>query len=715
MHRAKHENIIKKLTLIFISVFLLFNASFTVYADEEVYYSANDEVGSQPYLAFTIAGKTVGSSRNGIETEDPSFNEEGKLKVTISNFFEVEVNAEKNGFYLKKEEMSSTYRYLSVNEAGLTLAETQPDGVFVYEQITETQEIEGEEPTEIPKGHVLAYKDASENMYYLILSEGNVSLTSERPSEGNAQIYSSSEKPSRSFGPGPRPGPTVDEKAPVIVKQMDVLSYVLEGSGYEPPHVSITAQPNDENTSLFFQWYVNGEKYGDAKEIQVDENNEASDEATINELADKSYGVYPIYCEVYVMDGEEKHSVDSYTNNLVVTKGFEKNSLMTFSDLHEKWDNIGTALNDLMNENEGQLPSLVVATGDYNSSYVAGFQSDYIERCIDTMINRIKLQLGNIDTVWVSGNHDNGYATGFTNANKQADLGMVDEDYYDLDSNISGTGIIFDTRSDAYQQNADSSKSIEDGLIVIGVNYEDLGSTGAYLNSTNGRPDSAKLTYGDEDSSGTVFEHLKNALDSIASNYNGELVLVSTHAGLHALGVDEDSKSAGARREWIGNDNYSIRQSDQVVELLNRYVEDLNMDLLFMFGHDHTQGETEFVKLKDDTITATVEPQTRSQEGETKDMELEFSYASAGYITGSLNGHKHYSYLTWNKETIERELRTVSEEGKVNDLSFVVSRIYKEEKKDVEPEKKEEPAKKSEDVVIRYYQPPMTGVTVSPY
>lgn len=706
MSFKENRNRIRKLTLIFISVFLFFNTSFTIFADEEVYYSPNDEVGSQTYIAFTIDSKTIGISRSGIDIEDASINEEGKLKVTSHFYFEVETV--ENGFYLKREDRPSTSQYLDISEGSLVLSEDKPGKVFIYEEITDTLNDENEQPLEVSKGHVMAYKDDSETVY-LILNEGNFAVTSERPSTGNAQIYSSNEKPSRS--PGPGPGPVVDEKAPVITRQMDVLSYVMEGSGYSAPKVSITAKASDESTSLFFQWYVNGEKYGETIEIPIDENKQASSEITIDSLVDKEYGVYPIYCEVYVLEGEEKHKVDSYTNNFVITRGFETNSLMTFSDLHEKWDNIGTALDDLMKENEGQLPSLVVATGDYNNSHVAGYNEEYIERCIDTMINRIKLQLGDIDTVWVSGNHDNGYATGYTNANKEADLGMVDKDYYDLDNSISGTGIIFDTRSDSYQNNADSSNSIEDGLIVIGVNFEDIGSQGAYDQSTNGQPDSSKLAYGDENSTGTVYEHLKTALESIASNYNGELVLVSTHAGLHAVGVDEDSKSAGVKREWNGDDSYSIRQSDQIVELLNRYVQDLNMDLLFMFGHDHTRGETEFVKLKDDTITATVEPKTRKGgEGETRDIVLEFNYASAGYITDSLNGHKHYSYLTWNKETINRELKTVSEEGKVNDLSFVVSRIYKEEKK--EEEKETEPEKKADEGVIRYYQPPMTGVII---
>ena len=72
MSFKENRNRIRKLTLIFISVFLFFNTSFTIFADEEVYYSPNDEVGSQTYIAFTIDSKTIGISRSGIDIEDAS-------------------------------------------------------------------------------------------------------------------------------------------------------------------------------------------------------------------------------------------------------------------------------------------------------------------------------------------------------------------------------------------------------------------------------------------------------------------------------------------------------------------------------------------------------------------------------------------------------------------------------------------------------------------
>ena len=680
---------LNRMTLILISVFMFMNICFTVHAAEEVYYSKTDELGTQSYVAFVIDSKLLGSSFSGMVIADPSYDEQGRLKVTSDLYFEIE--GDKDGFFLKRPR-GEAYEYYSISGSELIRSSEKPETVFVYEETAD--------------GHVLAYKDSEDNKTYLKIDQRSLSLSEEIPAEGNVDVYGGSERPTRA--PMPRPGELVDEKAPVIIRQMDVLPFVMEGSGYEAPTVSIRARRSDESTSMFFQWYVNGEEYGEVIEVQVDENGEAESTITINELKDLLYGVYPIYCQVYVLEDETKHSVKSYTVNLIVTKGFVKNSLMTFSDLHESWDNIGTALNDIMKENDGKLPSLIVATGDFNSSYIAGYDEERIRKCLDTIVNRIDMQLGDIDTVWVSGNHDNGYAV--TSANKEADLGISD-DVSDIDKQISGTGIIFDSRSESFRNNAESSQNIEDGLIVIGINYEDLGSDGAYEGSTNGRPDSSKLTYGDEDTDGSVYQYLKKALESISSNYGNELVMISSHAGLHAIGEDEASKSAGAR-PGNGGADYSIRQSDQIVELLNSYVERLNMDLIFMFGHDHTRREVEILHLPGDIMTVTVSPAVSGQQSQTRDMEIQFTYTSAGYLSDSFNAHRHYSYLTWDKDSLSRELKTAAEQGSNEETDFMVERRPLEEKQ--EEEKKEEKSEEKIDDVtpIRYYIPPLTGVNV---
>ena len=454
----------------------------------------------------------------------------------------------------------------------------------------------------------------------------------------------------------------VDAEAPVFVKQPELIHYVIYGTDYDAPTYTVSAKLPEVSTEndITFQWYVEGEAYGDP--IAVSGKEEHSLSVTINELVGKPYGVYSVCCKAVTPNG---HESESYTTNFIITKGVEANSLVTFSDLHEKWNNVGSSVEEVMNRNDGYIPSLIIATGDFNNNHYAGFIETNINIVIETMINRIALQLGGIDTVWVSGNHDNGYATGFTNANKKAGLGMVDEDYYDVAAGISGTGIIFDTRSDDYKKNAESSSNIDPdaGLVVIGVNYEDMGSKGAYLESTNGQPsDATKLRYGNAELSGTVYEYLDNALKKVSENYNGELVVISTHAGVHGVGIDPDSTASDRQRPGRETDDgsdsrvrpdsddrrpsgprgdaYNISESQEIVKLINSYVDEYEMDVIFLFGHNHSRGETEFLKLPGDKIVSIVD----SVEKTTEENTLSFSYGHAGYITD--RNDERYTYLT---------------------------------------------------------------------
>ena len=263
------------------------------------------------------------------------------------------------------------------------------------------------------------------------------------------------------------------------------------------------------------------------------------------------------------------------------------------------------------------------------------------------------LQLAGIDTVWVSGNHDNGYAAQYTNANRAADLGLDTANYANEEEGISGTGIIFDSRYDS--PNASTSTSIGadpgTGLIVIGLNYED----GDAFASNN---------YGDGTEEGdSVYKHIKAALDNIAAGYDGELIVISSHAGLHAVGVDEDS--AQSANAWAGGNSYSISNSAAIVNLLNSYVKEHGLNIAWFFGHDHSKGEEEFAKLPGATITSTVDFSTQS----TEDIELLFTYAHAGYVGSGAAGvhNNNYTYLTWDADTITRTERVADGKQTVRD------------------------------------------------
>ena len=79
--------------------------------------------------------------------------------------------------------------------------------------------------------------------------------------------------------------------------------------------------------------------------------------------------------------------------------------------MHQTFSNIGTAIEDIMADNEGHIPALIVCTGDWvNSVHYMGDSEEYYEKTRDELIYRMALQTGGIDTVYVSGNHDNGRA-----------------------------------------------------------------------------------------------------------------------------------------------------------------------------------------------------------------------------------------------------------------------------------------------------------------
>ena len=349
--------------------------------------------------------------------------------------------------------------------------------------------------------------------------------------------------------------------------------------------------------------------------------------------------------------------------NVILATGVEANSLITFSDVHESWDDVGTAVKDTIIATGGKIPAVVIATGDFNNNRVAGNDSAKITGAVNEIINRVSLQLGQIDTVWVSGNHDNGYAAQYTNYNLNADLGIVLEDYASgpVDGTpvegltgtgvISGTGIIFDTRSEGWANNAETSKD-SSGLIVIGLNYED----GNAFESNN---------YGDgTEESDSVYKHIKAALDSIAADYNGEMIVISSHAGGHAVGIDEDSAQSAS--SLSGGNSYSITNAAAIVELINSYVEEYGMEITWFFGHDHSKGEEEIVKLPGSTIISMGDSYA---EDNVVENELLFTYAHAGYVGSGAAGvhNNNYTYLTWDDGKIIREERVADGNQSVRD------------------------------------------------
>ena len=614
-------------------LFSVFSVGIKAADDAELTYPKAQTL-SEGYIVLSVApdSRYIGLSRGDIKIGSNTLNEDGSVTATYSNCLNIQKAGEEDGFLLfaysspDGSEADRIYLNLSVDGGAFSSESTglwrcDADGALVFENLN---------------GEVL---------YINGVDSSSVSVTAEKSEAAAVAFYIGDTKPALPRPPGQQE--KVDTDAPVFTVQPETVHYVIEGSDYAAPTYTVSASLPEGSTAdgITLQWFVNGSEYGEVKTFA---GAAATDNITVNEFAGMTSGVYPVYCEARCTVDEVEHKASSFTTNFIVCKGVLSNSVLTFSDVHEKWDSIGQAVADTIKTENGLIPALVIATGDYNTGYVAGYRDDYIDKCIETMINRIERQLGGIDTVWVSGNHDNGYATGFTNANKKADLGLDEANYYDVEHGISGTGIIFNSRS---APSAETSLNNQK-LIVIGVNYEDIGAQGAYASpeTGNGRPsDASLLDYGTADSpDNTVYHYLDTALKNAAENYDGELVIISTHAGLHLLGVDPDSD---CRADTKGE--YSIRNSAEIVKLINSYAENYHMNLMFLFGHDHSRGEKEFYKLPGELIYATVDPTVDSYE----ELTLNFAYAHAGYITSSIGGHQVYSLITYDNETVTRRAR----------------------------------------------------------
>lgn len=441
---------------------------------------------------------------------------------------------------------------------------------------------------------------------------------------------------------------------PVFVKQPEPVHFVLEGSDYAAPVFSaeLALPEGSRAEGIAVQWTVNGEPMGEAS---YTEGAAVTSICVADALRGKDAGVYRVSCTAGCLVNGGWQRSGSFAVNFIVCRGVLENSVLTFSDVHQDWDHVGLAIENTMLAHDGRIPALVIATGDWNNLYLTGNVEENRRTCLQEGIERIALQLGGIDTVWVSGNHDNGYAAGYTNLNGVADLGIIPADYANEDEGISGTGILFDSRSAGWRENADSSSEIN-GLVVIGVNFEDV--LAARSGEANGKYDKPSCDYGDgTEESDSVFKYLKTALDTIAADYHGEVVVISTHAGIHVLGVDPASNSSHV----FEDPDYCVTNSAAVVRLVNSYAEEYGMHIVWLFGHDHSKSEEEFVKLPGDTVISTVSFDEQTSE----ELTLQFAYGQAGYITDNqkMSGHSRYSLLLWDEISLSRTVSVVNPEN----------------------------------------------------
>ena len=480
-------------------------------------------------------------------------------------------------------------------------------------------------------GTTLSYKTAN-GTYYIA---GEDMSTTTDPAQAMA-IYTLSGTASGNGGGGGGGGQTeVDPEAPVITKQPEAIPFVHEGSGYAAPTLTIAAQLAEGVTAnnLYFQWYVDGVAVGEKTKIPVNaDNSPVETSITLDSLKDQPVGVYNIYCEVTcnVKDAETgeptAHTATSTNVAFTVCKGVLKNSFLTFSDVHEKFTNIGEAIADTILVNNGLVPALIVCTGDWANGHLTGGDetSENYATTMSDYISKLYAQVSGIDIVFLAGNHDNTAAA--VDATVNAGLGATKEDL------SNGAGVLYD---DSAKTNGTSKNN--QGLVVFGINFESLETTNG-MDYENILPD------------------LEAFLKALDADYKGELVVISSHTGLHQLA------------DWAGGANYNVNNAHKVVALLNEYAD--TMDIMFFFGHDHSKGEAEMFYKSGDPITSTVDFNAQTTETQT----LKFSYGHAGYLGTHAGSSERYSLVTWDGETLNRTLSVVNG-NEVAELTYAMTRV----------------------------------------
>ena len=401
-------------------------------------------------------------------------------------------------------------------------------------------------------------------------------------------------------------------------------SYVIEGSGYAAPEFSVELS-NEDITTDKVTWFV-------------DENEYPCDTLmfTAEELADQPTGIHRVSCLVEAHDSNNVHYREKSANALfVVAKGVVPDSAISFSDVHEEYDLIGDAVGNVMERTGGFIPSLIICTGDL----VNGPTPDS-DKMLKRYYPQIVPQFGGIDAVFVSGNHDPGEAASV----------MSEKAALSSDGSITAKGgLIFDGSSDAVLNGGKSSQYGKD-IKVYSINYD----------SEIFRND-GQILYSYKDIIGGLDEFLK----ATAEDYHGELVIISAHSGLHVLGeINSGGRNVSS---WAGENMYNVDDSYELASLINSYAEKYNMNIMYLFGHDHSRLEEELIMTKGDTLKSTVSYSDKSY-GE---LTLNFTYAHAGYLSTVIGcADKQFSFIYKNGDDYGFDLIHLSDNSvKHTDIS----------------------------------------------
>lgn len=419
-----------------------------------------------------------------------------------------------------------------------------------------------------------------------------------------------------------------------IIRQPAAESYVIEGSGYAAPFFSVGLAPDVITDSV--RWFADGDEQP-CSELTY------SAEA----LTGLPAGVHSVYCVIEAHDRDGVHYCENSAEaSFVICKGVQPDSFMTFSDVHEEYHLIGKAIASVIKKTDGYIPSLIICTGDLVNGPTAETDRE-LKRYFPQIISR----LGGLDAVFVAGNHDSSEAASVMSA--AAALGAR------KDLPAAG-GVIFDGESDAVQQHGRNSRAAK-GILTYGINFDAV------------RKDTAFGTvYTYENVIGEVDSFLKKAAES----YHGELIVISAHSGLHLIGMQPESVNYydAQLMEWTGGNHYNLDMSFELAHIINRYAEEYDMDILFLFGHNHSRGEEEMLLTEGSRL---ISPKCCSEQ-RFDAQTLHFTYANAGYLSTVIgSASARFSFISREGDHLSYDLLSASG-GSIRHADINIRHPYEE-------------------------------------
>lgn len=230
------------------------------------------------------------------------------------------------------------------------------------------------------------------------------------------------------------------EEVSLITRQPEAGGIMILGDEPEaPPSFSVEVDVPD-GAEISCVWDVDGQPCENGTEF------------VLTQYQEMPCGVHQIQCHIFCRTPEGiERTEDSIPVSWILCRGIMMDTVLTFSDVHGDYPYIGQAISEIMAENEGRIPALILCSGDWANERRAVSREVTESVCIPAIL----AQAGGIDTLLVAGNHENGAAAEAFNL--AMDLG-ADE-----------SGVVFLSGTDG----CGTSAGIQD-LAVFRISFDDI-------------------------------------------------------------------------------------------------------------------------------------------------------------------------------------------------------------------------------------------------